>query len=1580
MTNEVKLKLAIEGGQIVSTTIDGVTTRIGALDDAARTAASGSDTLKTALGGLLTVGAAMTLVKMADAATTLQTQLHLSSNSAAEASKAYGALFDIAQQGRVSFTELGTTYAAISRAGKELGVSQSRLLDVTKSISQAMTIGGGSAASMQAALMQLGQGLSSGTLRGEELNSIMEQTPRLAKAIADGLGVPIGELRKLGEAGALTSQQVISALEKSGPALAKEMESATLTVGQAFTMLGNSTVKFVGEADKASGASATLAGALKTVSESIDTVGKTINEHQTAFAAITGGLGGAAAIAGLAGVASNIGKIKVAFVALSAVMAANPITLTLMGIGAAVGGAYAMVDANSKTLESMKAELKKLESSTGVSIYGIKSSDAAMQKNQENITRLRGAIAELEAASNKYGNAEDKRLAEHTQGYKDEQKQIEKIADLLTKSSGVPDAYIKRMKEIQSIGVENLSQDQRNAALAGAHDLLKKDTAGIAAHKKELTEAAKALEFYNDLMDQASGYSKTYAEDQNKLALSFRNGGIKSYEDYAAAVQKLVGQQPGMKALADAEQKEAQAAAKRWGEGYAKQIAEEEKAYRKLADAIDSVDKSINAMLRENNAMQASNELDLSLMGQTAEARAKAIEQQQVLNKYIEEERKARETITDPAVLTSKLDLINTQKLRAVDLAAQKQSITDWNRANDRISDGLVSALTKGGHEGAQQVRDLLVKELVMEPFQIVVRALLQPVTQGLTNMALGAVGQATGMDFLSGAGSAASLYSMGSKAYGWLTGAGATESIYSLASATQTVAAASQAATTSIYSLAGSVPAATEGLTLAANGVNFVAPGTTGAAFAGNSAAAAGGTGSLAVAGYAAAFLAAVYLLDNAGSTPAKDSGGYYATFNADGSTQASNKQDPMDLRTIDPALITIPESIFGTEQAYIDTQISNLTAINDSIIKSTELQNAAREKSVNALETSYLSAAKSLGITAISGNFSARGTTGKEGENPNTLITSTFGGAAYDSGEVLNSDPAALALAASRAILSALQASSIPQYMSGVFDGLVASTATQDQITAALANGAALKTFHDNLMRLPDAFQKLAGISYSATQELIKAAGSLEKLDADLAGYYTNFYTEAEKTAQLTTNTAKAFTDLGLVMPTVDEALRANYRAEVERLGALDLSVEANAKAYAGAVALQGSVSTLATTFDAAADKMAKALASLQSEVDKYNLNAGTATDITIAQSATDRAWAKVIEKLPGVSGISQVDAAHWLATASAEMLATVAGAAMPEVTAFLAAFNSLTSATTAAAQTTIDAAQALQDSFSAAGKGIYDFVQDLIRSTATTDQLWATYKTDLVLAQAGDVKASERITTSAQAYLEKQRAGASTTAEAALATARMVSELSALPAAQSYEQEMVNQLKIIAQNTGTTALAVVTTAAGGAGESLGTSYGFGTTPTLTGSTGSTSTASSGLMALLAQQGMTIADMTQAQIDSYLNWGFFAFDMGTNYLPEDMLAQVHKGERIIPAADNALLMQRLQSPQGNNDVLVAEIIRLNATNDRLEKRLAAIEANTKAGALHGHTTARNTGAIVNDGVIVRNDKNEELIVGIQA
>ncbi len=91
-TTEVGIRLTLQGGQVVSSTIDGVSTRLDKMGTSAKTAASGAETLRTALAGMATVGTVAAFVKMADAVTTLQTQLRLSSNTAQEATKAYGAL------------------------------------------------------------------------------------------------------------------------------------------------------------------------------------------------------------------------------------------------------------------------------------------------------------------------------------------------------------------------------------------------------------------------------------------------------------------------------------------------------------------------------------------------------------------------------------------------------------------------------------------------------------------------------------------------------------------------------------------------------------------------------------------------------------------------------------------------------------------------------------------------------------------------------------------------------------------------------------------------------------------------------------------------------------------------------------------------------------------------------------------------------------------------------------------------------------------------------------------------------------------------------------------------------------------------------------------------------------------------------------------------------------------------------------------------------------------------------------------------------------------------------------------------
>ena len=120
----------------------------------------------------------------------------------------------------------------------------------------------------------------------------------------------------------------------------------------------------------------------------------------------------------------------------------------------------------------------------------------------------------------------------------------------------------------------------------------------------------------------------------------------------------------------------------------------------------------------------------------------------------------------------------------------------------------------------------------------------------------------------------------------------------------------------------------------------------------------------------------------------------------------------------------------------------------------------------------------------------------------------------------------------------------------------------------------------FNSAMTHLP--FEYLKNLSFDTADGLIAAGGGLESLMGNLSGFYDNFYTEAEKTSNLTNATSAAFAKLNITMPAINESTREWYRSEVERLGAMDLSVEANARAYASILGLQGAVTELAPAFE--------------------------------------------------------------------------------------------------------------------------------------------------------------------------------------------------------------------------------------------------------------------------------------------------------------------------------------------------------------------------------------------------------------
>ncbi len=211
-------------------------------------------------------------VGKADEWTNLNNRLRLVTQGQAQFAAAQADVIRIAGAARQPLGATAELYQRIAMNQEALGLSGSDLARVVETISKTMVISGTSAAGADAALVQLGQAFASGTLRGEELNSVLEQAPALAQAIAKGLNVPIGKLRELGAAGKLSSEQVINALQNQAGAVDDAFGKMDSTVGQAMTLFNNNLQVMIGRADEATGASKLLAAGIGALGSNLESV------------------------------------------------------------------------------------------------------------------------------------------------------------------------------------------------------------------------------------------------------------------------------------------------------------------------------------------------------------------------------------------------------------------------------------------------------------------------------------------------------------------------------------------------------------------------------------------------------------------------------------------------------------------------------------------------------------------------------------------------------------------------------------------------------------------------------------------------------------------------------------------------------------------------------------------------------------------------------------------------------------------------------------------------------------------------------------------------------------------------------------------------------------------------------------------------------------------------------------------------------------------------------------------------------------------------------------------------------------
>lgn len=228
--------------------------------------ASGFGTLKAAIATLGLGAAIKQVVSINDEYARITGRLKLVTSGTEQLAKVQESLFQVAQRTGVAYEETANLYAKVAKNAEALGLSQQQLLDFTEVTNQAIQVSGASAMEAAGGVRQLGQALASGALRGDEFNSLAENMPRLRDAIADGLGISIGELRKFAAEGKLTAEVVTQALLSQAATIKSEFAQLPRTVGRATQELENEVKRAIAGAD------------ISPLTSSIDNLKKTLSD------------------------------------------------------------------------------------------------------------------------------------------------------------------------------------------------------------------------------------------------------------------------------------------------------------------------------------------------------------------------------------------------------------------------------------------------------------------------------------------------------------------------------------------------------------------------------------------------------------------------------------------------------------------------------------------------------------------------------------------------------------------------------------------------------------------------------------------------------------------------------------------------------------------------------------------------------------------------------------------------------------------------------------------------------------------------------------------------------------------------------------------------------------------------------------------------------------------------------------------------------------------------------------------------------------------------------------------------------
>lgn len=229
---------------------------VGSIETRVQRASSSFAKMGAAIASVLAVkGLSTSISGAADSMTTLENKVALVVGRGKDLQKTLTSLREVAKQTKSSVDASADTFNRFGRALRGSEVNIPSLIRASEAVAKAAKLSGASAETAKASIIQLGQGLGAGELRGQELMSVLEGIPRLARAIADGMGVPFGSLKKRAEDGQLTATTVFNAILKEAGKVDKEFAILNMRVSDFTIVLGDEFRRMIGNIDKVIGAS-----------------------------------------------------------------------------------------------------------------------------------------------------------------------------------------------------------------------------------------------------------------------------------------------------------------------------------------------------------------------------------------------------------------------------------------------------------------------------------------------------------------------------------------------------------------------------------------------------------------------------------------------------------------------------------------------------------------------------------------------------------------------------------------------------------------------------------------------------------------------------------------------------------------------------------------------------------------------------------------------------------------------------------------------------------------------------------------------------------------------------------------------------------------------------------------------------------------------------------------------------------------------------------------------------------------------------------------------------------------------------